>query len=232
VANIARRLAAALALAALLLSPALLNGSMADATSSAADDVFTRDELAVLGVRALKDVLASRGVDHSDCVEKGDLVAKATGLPKIVAPEKNTAEKLLESGAHRGRVAGVDCISLVSDNNSDDCALLVLVLHGFGASAEDLFPISQQVLGEAGRGVDGRVCFVHPQGILDLGGGSRAWWNIDMQELMGHVMKGDADALFVKPPDGLSEARDAVMGLLKELVKKCLFLFFLQAAVS
>jgi hypothetical protein len=37
----------------------------------------TRDEVARLGVKDLRDLLRSEGIDFSDCVEKADLVARA-----------------------------------------------------------------------------------------------------------------------------------------------------------
>jgi len=47
----------------------------------------TRDELARLGVKELRDLLRSEGIDFSDCVEKADLVARAAQhLPGVAEP--------------------------------------------------------------------------------------------------------------------------------------------------
>jgi len=47
----------------------------------------TRAELARLGVKELRDLLRSEGIDFSDCVEKADLVARAAmHLPGVAEP--------------------------------------------------------------------------------------------------------------------------------------------------
>ena len=38
------------------------------------------DDLGALSAKALKEIFKSRGVDFSDCYEKGDLISKCTAL--------------------------------------------------------------------------------------------------------------------------------------------------------
>merc|ERR1711988_1183425 len=47
----------------------------------------SREELARLGVKELRDLLRSEGIDFSDCVEKADLIARAAQhLPGVAEP--------------------------------------------------------------------------------------------------------------------------------------------------
>jgi len=71
----------------------------------------TRDEIKRLGVKDLRDLLRSEGIDFSDCVEKADLIARAAlhlpgeeepwdAAPEhtlLLEPKRKTKEQLLEA---------------------------------------------------------------------------------------------------------------------------------------
>jgi phospholipase/carboxylesterase len=92
----------------------------------------------------------------------------------------------------------------------------LLLLHGFGAPGDDLTTLAQHVP------VPRDVRFAFPAAPLllepeepELSG--RAWWLIDMIELQRAVMLGDHTALTDRVPEGLTEARQLVLGLLDAL---------------
>lgn len=53
----------------------------------------------------------------------------------------------------------------------DDAKWVVVLLHGFGAPAGDLVPMSRFIAPSA------ETCFVFPAAPIALGNGGRAWWN-------------------------------------------------------
>ena len=79
---------------------------------------------------------------------------------------------------------------------------LVVLMHGFGAPAEDLVPLWRAI--DAPRGT--RWAF--PAAPLSLeaqfGGGARAWWMIDMMRLQIAMMTGQTRDLTGDVPAGLA----------------------------
>jgi phospholipase/carboxylesterase len=106
----------------------------------------------------------------------------------------------------------------------DDCEkpqLAVILCHGFGAGGDDLVPIGAEMLSRSEKLAAG-ARFYFPAAPLDLSSmgmwGSRAWWMIDMEA----IQRAQADGSFRKRarnerPEGLLEAREAVMGVVKHV---------------
>jgi phospholipase/carboxylesterase len=89
----------------------------------------------------------------------------------------------------------------------------VILLHGFGAPGDDLVSLARVIDGKPG------TRFVFPEAPLDLGGGGRAWWNIDMMRLQMSMMSGTPrDTSEV--PEGLDTARAAVTALVRDVGKE------------
>jgi phospholipase/carboxylesterase len=90
---------------------------------------------------------------------------------------------------------------------------VIVLLHGFGAPGDDLVPLSRSLGAPAG------TRFVFPAAPIDLGPsamGGRAWWPLDMEELMRRRALGQRrDTAAV--PDGLDAARAHVGTLLEEV---------------
>ena len=90
---------------------------------------------------------------------------------------------------------------------------IVVLLHGFGAPGQDLVPLWRVL------DVPDAVRFVFPAAPIRLFpnyGDGRAWWMIDMERLAREQAEGrDRDIRLV--PDGLSQAREHIITLLKEL---------------
>lgn len=88
----------------------------------------------------------------------------------------------------------------------------VLLCHGFGAPGDDLVALSRVI--NAGPGVR----WFFPEALLEaeVGPGmlGRAWWPIDMERLVGHLMRGDIDSALRsldEVPPGLDAAREALV---------------------
>jgi phospholipase/carboxylesterase len=102
-------------------------------------------------------------------------------------------------------MAGLDVVLAGSDSGP-----AVVLLHGFGASAEDLVPLSQLVPGA-------RFVFPAAPLAIDPSWGGRAWWMIDVMAMQLAIIEGRSGELLTKAPAGLVEARGRIEALLAEL---------------
>src|SRR6185503_7795958 len=78
---------------------------------------------------------------------------------------------------------------------------LVVLFHGFGAPGDDLVPLWRQLA------VPSAIRFAFPEAPLDLSGGARAWWMIDMERLERALRTGALRDMSNETPAGLLEAR-------------------------
>jgi phospholipase/carboxylesterase len=89
---------------------------------------------------------------------------------------------------------------------------VVVLLHGFGATGEDLVPLWRFLR------VPRETRFVFPEALIDLtgyGSEARAWWHLDVEALQ-RERGGDLEARTSREPAGLTEARAAVVAMLDE----------------
>jgi len=99
---------------------------------------------------------------------------------------------------------------------------VVVLLHGWGASGDDLVPLGPEI--DAPRG----TCYVFPEAPLSLqmgfGGPSsasgRGWWMLDIEKRQREIAAGRARDLSREVPKGLAEARARVVALLDELERR------------
>src|SRR5512144_2044772 len=113
----------------------------------------------------------------------------------------------------RERLGPLDAVIAGEPSASGDAPVVVL-LHGFGASGEDLVPLARYF--DAPEGTS----WVFPAAPLELGGlygDARAWWLIDFERLERDLMSGRAGDRAVEVPDGLVEARAAMTALLDDV---------------
>src|SRR5690349_16238878 len=85
---------------------------------------------------------------------------------------------------------------------------VVVLLHGFGSGVDDLAPFARAL------GVPAR--FVVPHGPVDMaphGVPGRAWWRIDVDARNAAIARGEPRDLSEYAPEGLAEARRAVVEL-------------------
>ena len=91
---------------------------------------------------------------------------------------------------------------------------VIVLMHGFGAPAEDLVPLARYVDAPAG------TRWVFPGAPLELPlpfGEARAWWMIDVERFVGDVASGRGATWTREVPPGLADCRDRVRGLLDEV---------------
>jgi len=97
-----------------------------------------------------------------------------------------------------------------SDGNGGGDGPLVVLLHGFGAPADDLVPLADVMQLPSGT----RLAFPAAPLALELWQGARAWWMIDLARYEAVWTGGDLSQLSEDEPPGLAEARariDAMM---------------------
>lgn len=90
----------------------------------------------------------------------------------------------------------------------------VILCHGYGAPGDDLCGLAGAIA--AGPGVR----WFFPEAPLDLGGGARAWWPIDMVAIQVALMRGlprvfDTEAV----PAGMTDALARTQSCLQALVR-------------
>ncbi len=90
---------------------------------------------------------------------------------------------------------------------------LVVLMHGFGASGEDLVGLYRVL------GVSPEVRFAFPAAPHALPGmfGARAWWNLDMRAVERAMASGQPRDLTGELPPGLQGAHEAVVEMLDAL---------------
>lgn len=105
-------------------------------------------------------------------------------------------------------------------NTSESNGLCLVLLHGFGAPGDDLAGLADMIPVPPG------TTLVFPEALHDLSelagpmyGGARAWWMIDMERLEVAINTGAIRDLPNEIPDGLTEAREAMIAFLDALEK-------------
>lgn len=90
---------------------------------------------------------------------------------------------------------------------------VVVLLHGWGASGDDLVPLSQ-ALAAPGR------LFVFPEAPLSTSGGGRAWWHLDLAKIEAARLRGEDRDLREEVPSGLPAVRATALALLSEIATR------------
>jgi phospholipase/carboxylesterase len=91
---------------------------------------------------------------------------------------------------------------------------VVVLMHGFGAPAEDLVPLARYVDAPPG------TRWVFPAAPMELGspfGEARAWWMIDTARFVRDLESGRGATWTTEVPAGLAEARERVIALCAEV---------------
>ena len=103
---------------------------------------------------------------------------------------------------------------------SPDAALLVVLLHGFGAPGDDLVPLAGELAHAARAEPPPSICYVFPEAPLELGGAygdARAWWHLDLARLEDELRRGVPRDRRHEVPDGLPASRTQVLRLIEQL---------------
>ncbi|MEO1529370.1 MAG: lysophospholipase [Planctomycetota bacterium] len=98
---------------------------------------------------------------------------------------------------------------------------VAVLCHGYGASGHDLVGVAGEwihLLGESAKQFR-FVCPIAPHSLADLGmPDGRAWWPINMAQLMEHVQANRFEELHRKTPPGIDEAREMLSATIREAV--------------
>ena len=101
--------------------------------------------------------------------------------------------------------------------------LVAVLCHGFGAPGTDLVGIGDELFNLCPELADS-VEIIFPEAPLSLDQfgmfGGRAWWHIDMEELIGAIEHGNIRILRARRPDGIDEARDLMLALIDDVRKR------------
>ncbi len=119
--------------------------------------------------------------------------------------------------AQRFRIESLDCIVV---DGGPDPRIAVVICHGYGANDEDLAPLSgewMRVLGELATQF--RFVFPNaPHSLAELGmPGGRAWWPIDMLEMVEFMQTGKYDQLHDRQPTGIDQVREMLCQTVRQV---------------
>jgi len=155
-------------------------------------------------------IIASAGLGFADCVEKSELRVRAKEALATLASRKAAAPP---EGPRDVTLAGYDC-SVLAPENPD---LLIIILHGFGATKDDFSSIPGQL-----PLTQKRVAYVFPQAPAGAMGAT-AWWHLDaMKWMMAASGGGDSLATLIREePPGLAECRVRLGALVGEARALC-----------
>jgi phospholipase/carboxylesterase len=110
--------------------------------------------------------------------------------------------------AQRTRIESLDCIVV---DGGPTPKIAVVICHGYGASYEDLAPLSGEWIGLLGeQASEFRFVFPDaPHSLAELGmPEARAWWPINMARLAAAVQASQFDELHDQQPPGIEAARE------------------------
>ena len=121
--------------------------------------------------------------------------------------------------ARRTRIDSLDCI-VVDGGPSPQIA--VVICHGYGASYEDLAPLSGEWIGLIGEQASKfRFYFPDaPHSLDDLGMPyGRAWWPVNMAQFAEAVEASKFDELHSHEPPGIEEARERLCRMIHAVLE-------------
>mmetsp|Transcript_15863 Transcript_15863/g.60417 ORF Transcript_15863/g.60417 Transcript_15863/m.60417 type:complete len:327 (-) Transcript_15863:1665-2645(-) len=181
-------------------------------------DLLADQDVSKMSVRQLKTYIHTAGLPTNDCVEKAELVARAQQAKERFVANPHLDPRLqgsgdLPSGGFFKTTAsfhGYDCILAGSkacdpaQQEPDAPDLLVLLMHGFGASANDFEDLPSQLMFKGSGLEDKKVVFAFPhakRGAL----GVQEWWPIDVERWIMARFEG-FEQLIQDAPTGMHSA--------------------------
>jgi phospholipase/carboxylesterase len=121
--------------------------------------------------------------------------------------------------ARRTRIDSLECI-VVDGGPSPQIG--VVICHGYGASYEDLAPLSGEWIGILGEQAS-KFRFVFPDAphsLDELGMPyGRAWWPINMERLAEAVQASNFDELHAHEPPGIEEVRERLCQTIRTVLQ-------------
>jgi len=107
-----------------------------------------------------------------------------------------------------------------------DPSCLVVLCHGFGAPGTDLVGLFEDLLHLLPDGI-AKPAFLFPEAPIDLEDegmfGARAWWRLNMAQLMQMSATNSFDKLRDAVPDGIDKAREQLCNCIEQCRQKHLW---------
>jgi phospholipase/carboxylesterase len=113
----------------------------------------------------------------------------------------------------------VDNSESIESKNSE----WLLLCHGFGASAEDLFGLAEPLVRLFER-QSRQPLMVFPEAPIDMSDfgieGGRAWWPLNMAKLLAMAQSNDFDSIRNEEPPGLDYARKSLVDAIDAMTER------------
>lgn len=168
------------------------------------------DDIDSLGIKALRELITSRGGSFSDCIEKADLRKRAR---EVLAQRPAAAKPKDAFESKAATLGGYPCVVQASAScfAGEPPDLLIILLHGFGASNSDFTTIPSVV-----KPGSKKIAWVFPQAPSSQG--PAQWWELDfMKWMMAHQTGGEALAGLIREEfRGLGACRTSMAELVRE----------------
>ena len=120
----------------------------------------------------------------------------------------------------QGMIEGLSVITVGPMDSSQPPRKAVILCHGFGAPGEDLVPCSAELILTSGGRLDD-VAFIFPAAPIDMTTqglpGGRAWWPINMAQLMERVEARNFEDLVSEVPTELPQESDRIGRLIEHV---------------
>ncbi len=110
-----------------------------------------------------------------------------------------------------------------SESNVSKSREWLLLCHGFGASAEDLFGLAEPLVRLFER-QSRQPLMVFPEAPIDMSDfgieGGRAWWPLNMARLLAMAQSNDFDSIRNEEPPGLDYARKSLVDAIDAMTER------------
>lgn len=151
-----------------------------------------------MSIKELKALVSKAGLSFADCAEKSELRDRAREAAARLA---GTTTRPTSSTPATASIAGWETrFEYMNGGGERDVELGIVLMHGIGASADDLVPLASALA--PGLGV--KCLFVFPAAP------DRSWWPLDPAQWMMQAVAGDASlARMIRTEfPGLADCRD------------------------
>ena len=131
-------------------------------------------DIDTLGIKALKELITGAGLSTEDCIDKADLRARArealqakkaspaaSAAPAVPSASAKPGERQL--GGYPCKIELLNCDDLLTAEAGPPADLLLIVLHGLGATNSDFVHIPAAFSGLDARFGASRIVSVFPQ---------------------------------------------------------------------
>jgi len=169
-------------------------------------------------IRELKSLIINAGLSLDGCVERQDLEARAIEAEAILNSFEDASSSGIDGVSRRTmQLSAYECVLVGHHEHANELDAVVVMLHGFSASAEDFVPLSESIMSNI---PEKKFMFVLVQANpLPDAFNACGWWVIDLMRWLGAMQQGEAGVatLIRERPPGLAECRENMKDLTSEI---------------